>query len=64
MVGVKSLAMAIRGPGASDGLVGKCHRGFVVTGALGQRQGPFLGSIERFPCFWASFAASSADRAP
>ena len=48
VVGVKGLAVAIRGPEASDGLVGERDRGLVVARPFGQRQSPLLGSIEWF----------------
>ena len=66
VVGVKGLAVAIGGPQASDGLVGERHRGLVVAGALGEREGKPHSWVRSsgLPCFWASFAASSADRAP
>jgi len=48
VIGVEGLAVAIRSPEAPDGLVGERDRGLVVAGPFGQRQSPFLGSIEWF----------------
>ena len=65
MVGVEGLAVAIRGPEASDGLVGKRHSAALLWPArsASAKAHSWVRSSS-FPCFWASFAASNADRAP
>jgi hypothetical protein len=48
VIGVKGLAVAFRGPKASDGLGGERHCGLVVSSAFCKCQGPLLGSIDWF----------------
>lgn len=52
--GVEARDVMFGSPEPSGHLVGQRHGGFVVAFALGQRQRPLLGAIQRLPAFSGS----------